>query len=34
LDRLKEGSYVVEVKVGSKDGEPEVRRRSIHIIEP
>jgi hypothetical protein len=34
LDRLKEGSYVVEVKVGSKDGGPEVRRRSIHIIEP
>ena len=34
LDKLKEGGYVVEVKVSSKDGGPEVRRRSIHIIEP
>jgi GWxTD domain-containing protein len=34
LDRLKKGSYVVEVKVGGNGGEPEVRRRAIHIIEP
>jgi hypothetical protein len=33
LERLKEGSYVVEVKVSGKDGEPEVRRRSIRIID-
>ena len=34
LDRLKEGSYVVEVKVSGSGGPTEVRRRSIHIIQP
>ena len=34
LERLKEGSYVVEVKVSANGGEPEVRRRSIRIIAP
>lgn len=33
LERLKEGSYVVEVKVSGNGGEPEVRRRSIRIID-
>jgi GWxTD domain-containing protein len=34
LDRLKVGSYVVEVKVNGNDGAAETRRRSIRIIEP
>ncbi len=34
LERLAVGSYVVEVRVSGRDGEPEVRRRSIRIIEP
>ena len=34
LERLKEGSYVVEVKVSGDGGEPKVRRRLIHIVEP
>ena len=33
LDRLKEGSYLVEVKVSSARGESQVRRRSIRIID-
>ena len=33
LERLKEGSYVVEVKVNEEGGESEVRRRSIRIID-
>jgi GWxTD domain-containing protein len=34
LDRLKVGSYLVEVKVAGNDGAAEIRRRSIRIIEP
>jgi hypothetical protein len=34
LDRLKVGSYVVEVKVNGNGGAAEIRRRSIRIIEP
>jgi GWxTD domain-containing protein len=33
LEPLKEGSYVVEVRVSGTGGEPEVRRRSIRIID-
>jgi GWxTD domain-containing protein len=33
LERLKAGSYVVEVKVSRNGGEPEVRRRAIRIME-
>ena len=33
LERLKEGNYVVEVKVSGSGGKPEVRRRSIRIID-
>jgi hypothetical protein len=33
LDRLKEGSYVVEVKVTAPDGEVQLRRRDIRLIE-
>ncbi|HET6778367.1 MAG TPA: hypothetical protein VFH26_05725, partial [Gemmatimonadales bacterium] len=33
LDRLKEGSYLVEVKVSGDRGEPQVRRRPIRIID-
>ena len=34
LERLKQGSYVVEVKVSANSAEPQVRRRSIRIIAP
>jgi hypothetical protein len=33
LERLKEGSYVVEVKVTAPDGEVQLRRRDIRLIE-
>jgi GWxTD domain-containing protein len=33
LGKLKEGSYVVEVKVTAPDGEVQVRRRDIRLIE-
>ena len=33
LERLKQGSYVVEVKVSGVGGDPKVRRRSIRIID-
>jgi hypothetical protein len=33
LDRLKEGSYLVEVKVSGDGKEPQVRRRPIRITD-
>ena len=33
LERLKEGSYVVEVRVTGPDGESQVRRRGIRLID-
>ena len=33
LERLKQGSYVVEVVVSGRGGEPEVRRRPVWIID-
>jgi hypothetical protein len=33
LDRLKQGTYVVEVRVSGPKGEVEVRRRLIHLID-
>ena len=33
LERLKAGSYVVEVRVTTSDGASEVRRRSIRLID-
>ena len=32
LDRLKEGSYLVEVKITAPDGESRVRQRSLRVI--
>jgi GWxTD domain-containing protein len=34
LERLKPGSYVVEVKVTGRDGASQLRRRSIQLIDP